>query len=75
MTPAIQGASDLLPSNLHPLDRALRLVLGIVMFVVGWIADEGALALALRVFAFYPLATALLSWCPIYALLSFRTRR
>jgi len=45
------------------------------MFVVGWYEQPAAWAMAVRVFAFYPVVTALVGWCPAYALLRFRTKR
>ncbi len=63
------------PSNLHLWDRIARLLLGAVMFAVGWYSGPTAWAMALRVFAFYPVVTGLAGWCPIYALLRFRTKR
>lgn len=64
----------LLPENLHAADRMGRLALGVAMMILGWRESE-TWALVLRVFAFYPLLTGLAGWCPVYALLRFRTRR
>lgn len=57
-------------------DRWVRVLVGLVMLLLGWSsALSGGVALALRVFAFFPLATGLLGWDPFYALLGFSTRR
>lgn len=61
--------------NLSRWDRAFRIVLGFLMLLVGWQASIDGLTLLLRVFAPYPLITGFIGWCPVYALLRFRTRR
>lgn len=65
----------LVPVNLHALDRVGRLALGVAMMVFGWQAEASVFAFVLRLFAFYPLVTALAGWCPIYALLRFHTNK
>lgn len=67
--------SMILPENLHVADRVGRLALGVAMMVMGWQGETETWALVLRVFAFYPLLTGIAGWCPVYALLRFRTRR
>jgi hypothetical protein len=66
-------------SNLAAWDRALRIVLGLAMLFLGW-SDlvDGVWAIALVLFAWVPLLTGLVGWCPIYAMLgisSLRRRR
>jgi len=61
--------------NIATWDRLLRVGLGVTMLIIGWHALGGPLTNVLRVVALYPLVTGLAGWCPIYALLSFRTRR
>ena len=63
------------PANLHNLDRLTRLILRLAMMLIGWNAEDGMLAFALRLFAFYPLITALVNWCPLYELLGFSTKK
>lgn len=76
-----EGASErtslveMFPGNMHRWDRVARLALGGVMFLVGWYAQPAAWAMAVRIFAFYPVVTAAVGWCPAYALLRFRTKR
>ena len=60
--------------NAGDFDRVLRVALGLIMLVIGW-GSDGSWALALRVFALYPLITGLTGWCPVYALLRIGTRR
>lgn len=62
-------------ANLHWVDRVIRTALGLGMFVAGWSAADGVLAFVLRLFAFYPLATGLVGWSPVYEILHFRTKR
>ena len=59
--------------NAGAWDRVLRVALGLLMLVVGWRGD-GSWALALRVFALYPMITGVTGWCPVYALLRTGTR-
>ncbi len=66
--------------NLSRLDRTIRSLVGLVMLWAGWSAGPEAPAtsiwpVALRLFAWLPLMTGLLGWCPFYALLGLSTRR
>jgi hypothetical protein len=66
-------------SNLATWDRALRIVLGLAMLFLGW-SDivDGLGAIALVVFAWVPLLTGIVGWCPFYAIVgisSLRRRR
>ncbi len=61
------------PLNTGVWDRALRIVLGLLMLLTGWLGDGGLWSLALRVFALYPLITGITGWCPVYALLRLDT--
>ena len=57
-------------------DRALRVVLGIVLLYLGWGgAVTGTLGVVFKYVGFMPLATGLLGWCPLYALLGIRTTK
>ena len=60
--------------NLATWDRAARIVVGLAMLYLGW-SDivDGLGAIALVVFAWVPLLTGILGWCPIYSLLGFST--
>lgn len=63
-------------SNLATWDRALRIVLGLAMLFLGW-SDlvDGVWAIALVVFAWVPLLTGIVGWCPVYAMLGISTLR
>ena len=55
-------------------DRVARVAVGIVLLVLGWAEIvTGSWGLFLKVIGFVPLATGLIGWCPLYALLRFRT--
>jgi Inner membrane protein YgaP-like, transmembrane domain len=57
-------------------DRAVRVALGVLMLAAGWTGlADGLWKIALEVFGWVPLATGLIGWCPIYALLGLSTRR
>lgn len=57
-------------------DRALRVIVGIVLLHLGWSgAVTGGLGVFLKFFGFVPLLTGLIGWCPLYSLLRFSTRR
>jgi hypothetical protein len=58
------------------LERLLRIGLGAAMLALAWSGAVGGLgARALEVFAWVPLPTGLLGWCPFYALLGIHTRK
>ena len=62
--------------NLSTLDRSIRIVLGLLMLASGWGGlATGVWRIGLEVFGWVPLATGVLGWCPIYALLGISTRR
>jgi hypothetical protein len=55
-------------------DRIARVVVGVALFVAG-LAIGGGWGTFLAVFAFVPLLTGLVGWCPLYSLLHIRTNR
>jgi hypothetical protein len=55
-------------------DRIARVVVGVALFIVG-LAVGGGWGTFLAVFAFVPLLTGLVGWCPLYSLLHIRTNR
>jgi uncharacterized membrane protein len=62
--------------NQSTLDRIIRIVLGVAMLALGWSgAVEGIWGIALRIFAWVPLVTGLIGWCPFYAILGLSTRK
>jgi hypothetical protein len=55
-------------------DRIVRVLLGIALLYLGWAGVvTGGLGVFLKIIGFVPLLTGLVGWCPIYALLKFRT--
>jgi len=60
--------------NLSTLDRSIRILLGLLMLAAGWGGlATGVWRIGLEVFGWVPLATGLIGWCPIYALLGIST--
>ncbi len=56
-------------------ERVARVALGIVLLVVGFAVLEGTAGTVVGVLGFVPLLTGLSGWCPLYALLGFRTNK
>jgi len=62
--------------NVSSLERMVRIGLGIGMLAAAWSGTvDGLGARALEVFAWVPLLTGLLGWCPFYTLLGINTRK
>jgi Protein of unknown function (DUF2892) len=61
--------------NLSAPDRVVRLLLGLLMLWAGWNLGSATeiWPIALRIFAWFPLVTGALGWCPVYALLGLST--
>jgi hypothetical protein len=55
-------------------DRALRILLGVVLLYLGW-ADVvgGTLGWIFKIAGFLPLVTGLVGWCPLYSLFGVST--
>ena len=57
-------------------DRIIRILLGVAMLGLSWSgAVKGLWGIALGIFAWVPLATGLIGWCPFYAILGLSTRK
>ena len=57
-------------------DRALRVVLGLVMIYLGWfVLDDGLAAAVFKIFGFVPLITGAIGWCPFYTLFGLATKK
>jgi len=54
--------------NVGTVDRVVRIVAGVAL--LGWMAVSGNM---LGLIGLVPLATALLSWCPLYTVLGVNT--
>ncbi len=62
-------ASKLLPTNEHPIERALRVVLGLALISLAFVGPRtpwGFLGIV-------PIATGLLGSCPLYTMLGWNT--
>lgn len=63
-------------SNMSGLDRIIRFILGIVLFVLYFTGTlSGTLGIVLLVVAALLLITGVLGFCPVYALLKIRTNK
>jgi hypothetical protein len=65
-------ASNLLPTNEHPIERAVRVVLGLgllSLLAVGPVPGWGLAGLI----GLVPLATGVMGSCPIYTMVGFST--
>ncbi len=57
-------------------DRALRLLLGVILLFLGWVeAWPPPWATVSIIFGWVPLITGLVGWCPVYAVFRFRTKK
>jgi len=54
--------------NIGNIDKVLRIVVSIIIIVYGLINQS-----LLGLIAIVPLATALVSWCPLYTILGIKT--
>ena len=64
------------PVNIGTMDRIVRILAGLVLFVLGSLGMFGApLDLILRVGALLPLLTGAFGWCPLYRILHIDTLR
>ena len=60
--------------NLGRWDRAVRIVVGVVVLAAGWTGVvPGWWAVACKLIGLFPLVTNVLGWDPLYALFRFRT--
>ena len=57
------------------LDRVIRIVLGIVLVIVGFIVLKGTAGTIVGIVGLVPLLTGLLGWCPLYLPFKFSTRK
>lgn len=52
--------------NVGSVDRIVRIVLGLALILVGFLALGGTLGIIVGVVGFIPLLTGLVGWCPLY---------
>jgi len=62
-------ASKLFPINEHPIERALRVVLGLALISIVFVGPRTPWGFV----GIVPLATGLLGSCPVYTLLGWNT--
>ena len=62
-------ASKLIPRNEHPVERALRIVVGLAILSLLFVGPKTPWALL----GIVPLATGLLGSCPLYTVLGLST--
>ena len=61
--------------NVGGIDRALRIVLGILLPVLGMIVIRGTTGTVISVIGLIPLVTGLVGFCPLYLPFKFSTNR
>jgi hypothetical protein len=54
-------------------DRAVRVVLGVALMIVGFGVVGGTGGTVLGIVAIVPLLTGIVGWCPLYTVLGIRT--
>lgn len=58
-----------IPTNAGPLDRAIRVVLGLALLALVFVGPESLWGLV----GVVPLVTGIAGYCPLYAMLGFST--
>ena len=58
-----------IPTNVGPLDRAVRIVLGLALLALTFVGPESLWGLV----GFVPLFTGIAGYCRLYAMLDFST--
>lgn len=58
-----------MPQNEGGLDRALRIILGLVLLSLVFVGPKTMWGLI----GIVPLATGLIGWCPLYSIVGIRT--
>jgi hypothetical protein len=61
--------SKILPANEHPIERAVRVALGLALLAIVFVGPKTWLGLL----GIIPLATGLVGSCPLYTLFGFST--
>lgn len=61
--------SKILPTNEHPIERAVRVVLGLALLAIVFVGPKTWFGLL----GIIPLATGLVGSCPLYTLFGFST--
>jgi hypothetical protein len=66
---------DLFRKNIGPLDRVLRLSIGIVLLVLGIFAEEGRTGMIFILVSIPLFLSSITGICPTYSLLGISTKR
>jgi len=61
--------SKILPKNTHPIERALRVLVGLALIALVFVGPKTLVGLV----GIVPLATGLLGSCPLYTLFGWST--
>jgi hypothetical protein len=61
--------------NVGSVDRAVRIILGLALIAVGFLALSGTLGLVVGIIGFIPLLTGLIGWCPLYVPFHIQTNK
>ena len=56
-------------------DRAVRVVVGVVLLIVGFGVMSGTPGVIVGIVALVPLLTGLAGWCPLYSVFGVRTNK
>ena len=59
--------------NQGTMDRAARVLIGIIMTIVGFAPMSGGAGIAVGVIGLILLLTGVVGWCPAYRLINFNT--
>lgn len=59
--------------NEGTVDRAIRVVLGIALLIIGFAAIGGTAGTIVGLVGLVPLLTGLAGWCPLYSVLGIKT--
>jgi hypothetical protein len=57
-------------------DRSVRVIGGAILLILGWTnIIPGSFGVFLKYFGLLPLVTGLVGFCPLYAILKFKTKK
>jgi hypothetical protein len=65
----------MLRENQAPWDRAMRIIMGAAMLLLGWTEVVGGPpGIALKLFGWVPFLTGIAGWDPLYSVLDYSTK-
>lgn len=65
----------MLTPNAGSVDRAVRIIVGLILIVTGFFVVAGTTGIILGLIGFVPLITGLVGWCPAYIPCNINTRK